>query len=241
MYDAVEGSGFAPALMSPIATVIAKHAGEVTHGGNARPSKTRAAVGVGPSVAAVGRPEEKIRVGVGKAATTFIHAGDVHIACGKVASNLDIADKGCAARDLPRVRPSETIVSGIANEERATADIEVVPGNVHPTIEWRRRIGIGPARFAVVIVAVVDAIMRPAIRAPRSRGLVSAETLSAAPSVQPNSEPSAGRTIVQNNRIAYGVGEWALPAGGGETDKRVAAVGGNRCAGDVDRAGVAAS
>ncbi len=118
MHDAVEGGGLAPALMSPVATAIGKHAGEVTHGGNARPRKGRAAVGIGPSVAAVGRPKEEIGVVVGKAAATFIHAGDVNIACGKVAGNLDVADKRSAAGYLPRVGPSEAIVSRIANEER---------------------------------------------------------------------------------------------------------------------------
>src|SRR5262249_33630553 len=146
---------------------------------------------------------------------------------GKVASNLDIADKRRAAGDLPRVSPSDAIVSGIANEQRTAAHIEVVPGNVHPTIKRRSLIGIGPARFPVIVVAVVDAIMRPAIRAPGGGGFVSAEPLTAAASVQPDSEPGPGRTVVQNNRIPHGVGERALSAAGGETHKGVAAVGGN--------------
>ena len=53
-----------------------------------------------------------------KATATFIHAGDVNIARGKVAGNLDIADKRSAAGYLPRIRPGEAIVSRISNEER---------------------------------------------------------------------------------------------------------------------------
>src|SRR5262249_44131148 len=156
--------------MSPVATAIGKHAGEVAHGRNPRPRKAGAAVGVGPRIAAVGRPEEEIRVIVGKAAATFVHACDVHIACGKVAGNLDIADKRRAAGDLSRVGPSKAVVSGIANEERTTAHIEVVPRNVHPTIEWRGRIVVSPARFAVVLGVIVNTKMSPAIRARGSRG-----------------------------------------------------------------------
>ena len=79
--------------------------------------------------------------------------------------------------------------------------------------------------------------MSPAIRAPRRGGLVPAETLTSAAPVQPDSEPGARWSIVQNNRIAKGVGERALATGVGETDKSVAAIGGNRCSRDVDRAG----
>ena len=219
MHDAVEGSGLTPTLMSPVATAIGKHAGEVAHSGNPRPRKARAGVRVGPRIAAVGRPEEEIRVIVRKAAVTFGHACDVHIACGKVAGNLDIADKRRTAGDLPRVGPSKTIVSGIANEERTTAHIEVVPRNVHSPIEWRGRIVVSPARFAVVLVVIVNAKMSPAIRAPRRGGLVSAETLTSAAPVQPDSEPGARWSIVQNNRIAKGVRERALATGVGETGK----------------------
>ena len=127
VHDSVERGGFAPALMSPVATAIGEHAGEVAHSGNAWAGEAGTAVGVGPGVAAVGRPEEKIRVVMRKATATFVHACDVHIAGGKVAGNLDIADKWRAAGDLPRVGPSETIVSGITNEERPATDIEVIP------------------------------------------------------------------------------------------------------------------
>jgi hypothetical protein len=87
----------------------------------------------------------------------------------------------------------------------------------------------------------VNAVMRPAIRAPRSDGLVSAETLTSAAPVQPDSEPGARWPIVQNNRIADGVGERALATGVGKTGKSVAAIGGNRCSRDVDGADIAAA
>src|SRR5262249_29896384 len=228
MHDAVEGSGLTPTVMSPVATAIGKHAGKVAHGGNPRRGKARAAVGVGPRIAAVGRPEEEIRVIARKAAATFVHACDVHIACGKVAGNLDIADKRRAAGDLLRVGPSKTIVGGIANEERTTAHMEVVPGNVYSPIKWRGGIAIGPARFAVVLVVIVNAIMSPAIRAPRRGGLVSAETLAAAAHIEPDGKPSAGWAVVQNNRIAHGVGEGALAAGDGKAGEGVAAISGDR-------------
>ena len=100
---------------------------------------------------------------------------------------------------------------------------------------------VGPARLSVVVVVVVNAIMGPAIRVPRSSGLVTAEALTAAASVQPDSEPGAGWAIVQNNRVAHGIGKRALAAGVGQAGEGVAAIGGNRCARDVDRSGVAAS
>ena len=116
MHDTVERGRLAPALMPPVTTAISKHAGEVAHRGNARPRKAGAAVGVAPGVAAIGRPEDEIRIVVREAAASFIHPGDVHVAGGQVAGNLDIADERRAAGDLPRVCPSETIVSGVANE-----------------------------------------------------------------------------------------------------------------------------
>jgi hypothetical protein len=54
MHDAIEGGGLAPALVSPVASAIGKHAGEVTHGRNTGPRKGGPAVGVSPTVATVG-------------------------------------------------------------------------------------------------------------------------------------------------------------------------------------------
>src|SRR5438034_11643541 len=74
-----------------------------------------------------------------------------------------------------------------------------------------------------------------------SGGLVPAEALTTAASVEPDGEPGAAWLIVQNDRVALGTGEGALTAGGSEAGEGGAAVGGDRCAGDVDGAGVAAS
>src|SRR5262249_10461413 len=111
----------------------------------------------------------------------------------------------------------------------------------HSPKEWRGGIAIGPAGFAIVLVVIVNAKMSPAVRAPRRGGLVSAETLTSAAPVQPDSEPSARWAIVENDRVAKGVGERALATGVGETGKGVAAIGGNRCSRNVDRAGVVAA
>jgi hypothetical protein len=127
VHDSVERGGFAPALVSPVAAPVGEHAGEVAHGRNARPGKAGTAIGVSPTVAAVSRSEKEIGVVVGKATATFIHARDIHIACGKVAGNLDITDKRCATSDLPRVGPTDTVISGIANKEGSAAYIEVIP------------------------------------------------------------------------------------------------------------------
>ena len=58
-----------------------------------------------------------VGVVVWEAAAAFVHAGDVHVACGQVAGDLDVADEGNAGGDLSRVGPSGTVVSGEADEE----------------------------------------------------------------------------------------------------------------------------
>src|SRR5207253_3342163 len=83
-----------PALVSPVATAIGKHAGEVLDSGNARPGKGGAGVGVGPSAAAVGGPEDEIVVVVGKATAAFVHAGDVQVPItSHVTGDLHVADE----------------------------------------------------------------------------------------------------------------------------------------------------
>ena len=74
---------------------------------------------------------------MGEATTPFVHACDVHVACGEVAGDLDVTDEWGAGSDLSRVRPSETVISGIANEEGSPSNIEIIPGNVHPPVEGR--------------------------------------------------------------------------------------------------------
>src|SRR5207245_2453899 len=139
--------------------------------------------------------------------------------------------------------PSETVVGGDADEEGAAPDSEVVPGNVHMPIEWAGRVVVGPTRLSVSRALVVNAKVGPASRGgvPGSGGLEPAEALTAAGTVEPDGEPGGGWAVVQSNGVANGIGERALTAGGGEAGEGVAAIGGVRCAGDVDGGGVAAS
>ncbi|PYJ69619.1 MAG: hypothetical protein DME76_08410 [Verrucomicrobia bacterium] len=194
--NAVVGGRLTPALVAPVATAIGKHAGEVAYGSDTRTGKAGAGVGVGPSVAAVGGPEDEVGVVVGEATASFVHASDVYVASGQVAGDLDIADEGSAGGYLSRVGPGETVVSGIADEEGASADIEVVPGNVHSPVEGRGCVVIGPARLSVVVIVRVNTIMGPAIRVRRGSGLVAAQTLSAATPIEPDGIPGARWAIV---------------------------------------------
>ena len=83
--------------------------------------------------------------------------------------------------------------------------------------------------------------MGPAIRIPRSRGLIAAKALTSAATIEPDSKPIPGWLVVQNNRVAHRVLEWPLTGRLGQARERRAAVSGNRRSGDVDRVGVAAS
>ena len=113
--DAVERSRLAPAHMSPVGG-IAVHRGEVTRSATARAIEGGACVCVDPGVTAIGGPEHQVVTG-GEAAAILVHAGDVNIPRGQVAGDLDVADEGCASRDLSRIGPGETVVSGIAEKE----------------------------------------------------------------------------------------------------------------------------
>src|SRR5205823_12791797 len=119
--------------------------------------------------------------------------------------------------------------------------IEVIPGNVHSPEERRGWVVISITGVAVVGAVAVNCEMGPAIRVPGSGGFVSAEALTAAARVEPDREPSAAWLVVQKNRIALRTGEWALTARVGETSERGAAVGGDRCAGDINRDSIAAA
>src|SRR5438552_10548566 len=160
----VEGGRLTPALVSPVvATAIGKHAGEVADNADARPGKNWAGVGVAPGVAAIGGFVDEVVVVVGEATAAFVHAGDVDVACGQVAGDLDIADEGSSAvGNLSRGRPSRAIVGREAEGEGAVPDSVVIPGNVHPPIEWATRVVVGPARLTVVEGAGVNAVMGPA-------------------------------------------------------------------------------
>src|SRR5436190_11011092 len=224
----VERGGFTPALVSPEATVIGKHAGEVADKSDARPGKAGASVGVGPAVTAVGGSVDEVHVGVGEATAAFVHAGDVEVACGQVTGDLDIADEGSAGGNLLHVGPGRPIVGGVADEESAARDREVVPGNVHPPIKWASRVVVGPARLAVVTAAGVNAVMGPASRVRGIGGFVPAEALTATARVKPDSEPGTGGAVVENNGIAKGTGERALAEGGGDAGEGESAVGRDR-------------
>ena len=95
----------------------------------------------------------------GKATTAFIHARDVHVACGRVAGNLHVADE---AGSNPVLGPGVTVVSGDADLESTSTDIEVVPGDVHVSEVRRGGVVVSPARFPVVATAGVNAEMGPA-------------------------------------------------------------------------------
>ena len=99
-----------------------------------------------------------VDVVVGKTAATFIHARDVHSACGKVAGDLDIADEWAVGGQLSLVGegPGETVVSREDDFESAIV-IEIVPGNVHVSVMGRGWIVVRPARLAIVLKGVVNA------------------------------------------------------------------------------------
>ena len=231
----------APALVTPVATTIGEHAGEVTRTCNARAGKTGTRVRVRPGIAAVRGPEDKIAVGVGEAAASFIHAGDIQVACSEVAGNLHIADERSAGSDLSCIGPCAAVIGRITDEESAPAYIEVVPGNVHPAVKGRSWIVISPARLSVVLRVAMNAVMAPAIRIPWGSRLVATEALSATTAVQPNGKPGCRWLVVQNNRVAQSIIEGALPIIRGETIESESAVGRDRCTGHIDGACEAAA
>ena len=156
---------------------------------------------------------------------SFVHARDVHSACGQVAGDLHIADEW-AGRGQLSLGPGATVVSREADSE-APSISEVVPRDVHPPKEWTARVVVGPARLAIVAAAVVNAEMRPAIRVRGIGGLVPADALTAAGRIEKDSKPSAGWLVVQSNGVAKGIGEGALTGGPSETGEGGAAVGGD--------------
>jgi hypothetical protein len=113
--------------VSPVATTIWKHACEVADRCNARSGKAWTGVGIGPTVAAVSGPEDKVHVIVREASTAFIHTSNVHVACSKVAGDLHVADKWRSGSKLSRIGPGQTIVSGKTRKQGAPAHIEIVP------------------------------------------------------------------------------------------------------------------
>src|SRR4030095_1768915 len=73
----------------------------------------------------------------------------------------------------------------------------------------------------------MHAEMGPAIWILGSSGFISAQR-TASVAVEPDCEPRLRRPVIQNNRVAKGVGERTLTTGGGDTGKGQAAVGRTR-------------
>src|SRR5439155_8632311 len=110
VYHAVVSARFAPPLVAPVTTAVGKHACEVAYGRYTWSRKAGAGVGVTPGVAAVCGSEDEIRIVVREATAAFIHPGDVHVARGQVAGDLDVADEWSAARELSRIGPCHPVV-----------------------------------------------------------------------------------------------------------------------------------
>ena len=215
--------------MPEVATVIRKHAREVgvdAAGDDARSWEGSPSVGVDPCSAAIGGLEEKVGVVVRKTASPFVHAGDIHIAVGKVARDLHVTNEGTLSADRNFAAPSGTVISGAGNNDIRVAQIKVIPRNIHVSEVGRGGIVISPAGLPVVAAVVVNAKMSPTGRVQRIGGLVSAQC-TAPVAVEPDGEPGAGWFVVQNNGVAKGVDKRALTAGVGDSGERGAAVGGH--------------
>src|SRR5207249_5232035 len=108
---AVVGGRLAPAHVSPVS---AEHSSEVTvvaAKATARASKGGLGIGECPSYSAVGGAIHHVGA-VAEATAHFIHAGDVNVACNKIASDLNISDKvGSAKREILWRIPSGAVIS----------------------------------------------------------------------------------------------------------------------------------
>jgi hypothetical protein len=233
----VEGGRLTPALVSPVSGV-AVHAGEKAGCGTARARECGTCVGIGPGVTTVGRSENLIGP-IAESATHLVHSCEVHVAGNLVAGDLDVADEGRG--DAYRTVPRGAVVARVGGKKSASADIEVVPGNVHPVGEGRGWVVVRPARIPVVLGVVMNAEMGPASRVRGIGGLVAAQALTAAGRIEPDGEPGGVSAIVQKNRVALGTSKGALTAGVGDAGEGSAAVGGYRRTGYVNRILIAAS
>src|SRR5262249_52145559 len=148
-------------------------------------------------------------------ATAFVHPSHIHVTSDQVARALHVADERAtpSARERACLGPSNAVV-GITDKDRLVAS-EVVPGNIHSSIVGRRCVVIHPARSPVTMGAGVNTEMGPAIRVRGSGRLIPAETLTAAAPVQPDGVPGAVVALIQNDRVADGIGERALTAASG--------------------------
>src|SRR5207244_2016289 len=115
--------------------------------------------------------------------------------------------------------------------------VKVVPGNIHVPKEGRGWVVVCPARLAVVAAARVNAKMGPAIGIRGIGGLKPAQG-TARVAIQPHSKPSLGRLVIQNYRVAKGIGKRTLTAGIGDSCESGATILGDRYGGDDQWTGV---
>ena len=74
----------------------------------------------------------------------------------------------------------------------------------------------------------------PAIGVPRSGRTVTAQTAAAKTIEYPDRQPGSRRFVIQNNRVACGIGEGTLTVGSGQTREGGTAIGRNRCSRKVE-------
>src|SRR6266436_1792550 len=97
---------------------------------------------------------------MGETTAVFVHGGDVNYSVARhVTGDLDVPDE--AAVQLTKIGPSQAVIGGIADTQGTTTNSEVVPGNVHPPVERRGWIIVGPTRFTVGRGLVINAEMGP--------------------------------------------------------------------------------
>src|SRR5206468_1740640 len=240
--------GLTPAHVSPVSRAIV-HRAEVTRERTASADKGGANIGVGKGGTAVSGSVDYVSAigpATGKTAiaAVFVHASDVHVAVDLIDGDLDVSNKNGPGRDwkVHRRTPSNTIVTRAHDRDGRPGISKVVPGNVHSVGEGRGRVFVHHTRLAVVTGSAVNTgVMGPASRVPGSAGFVPAEATAALPITDPHGEPSGRGAIVKNNWVALSIGEGALTARCRKAVESHAAVCGDRCAGDVDGAGVAAA
>ena len=213
-----------------------KHAGEETVGarGATRRRKGGAGVGVGPGEAAVSGLVDLVGA-VGQTSVHLVHAGNIKGAV-RVAGDLDITDERAGGGQLSLVTPGQSIV-GAGADSQATSIGEVVPGDVHVSIERAAGEVIGVARLTVIGAAGMDAKVRPAIGIRGSGGLIPAEALTTAADVEPDGKEGAAGTVIKNHWIAESILKGALTIGLGEAGEGSTAIGRDGRRGDVDRTG----
>ena len=150
---------------------------------------------------------------MGETTTAFIHTGDVEGPVARhVTRDLRVADEGTHVGHRYRAAPRAAVVSGATDDQGALTHVKVVPGNIHVPEEGRGWVVVGPARLAVVAAARVNAEMGPAIWVRGIGGLKPAQG-AARVAIEPDSKPSLGWLVVQNNRITKGIGKRTLTAG----------------------------